>query len=610
MQRAHTAAEDGLIRVMPELLANKIAAGEVVQRPASAAKELVENALDAGASRVEVVIRDSGRTLIQVIDDGCGLSRSDATRCFERHATSKIREIEDLERILTLGFRGEALSSIASVSRVELRTRRREDDDATCVRVDGGVLEDAEPCAAPGGTSISVRQLFYNVPARRSFLKSDSTELKHLIDVVQAAALAHPAVGFVLRSDEAVLFESGADATPDGLSSRVGDLFGFAAGDLVQVDEATSYLHVHGVVGRPSIRRKSRGDQYLFVNRRPVRSPYLDHAVFSAFRGVLPEGTFPFFALFLDIDPRHVDVNVHPAKSEVKFDDERGVYGMLKAVVSRALSIAEGLPRVEAGAPNLLDGSSPSGPLSGPSWKRPPERSADPPGMLSALLYSGAVSEPSQPAPAPELLPSMATEARVGDRPDLRSEGRLWQLQDTYIVAPIRTGLMIVDQHAAHERILYERSLESLDEGFGLSQQLLFPRTVDFSVADFALLGELLTDLKSIGFDVELLSGRTAMIRGVPAGIRTGDEEKILEDVIAQYREFERTERLRGRTNLARSLARRSAIRAGTRLDPQEMRSLIDQLFECSLPYTGPDGSPTLVRIGTEELDRRFGRRR
>lgn len=622
MPRTDSEAEIGVIRVMPEVLANKIAAGEVVQRPASAAKELMENAIDAGASRVEVHVRDAGRTLIQVVDDGCGLAAIDAVRCFERHATSKIRSIEDLERIVTLGFRGEALASIAAVSRVELRSRRREDDHATLVRIEGGVIEETAPCALAGGTSIAVRHLFYNVPARRSFLKSDATELRHVLDAVQQSALAQPGVAFLLRSDDATVLDLPAEQGPGALERRAAAMFAWdASKDLVPVGEETSYLRVHGVVGRPAIRKKSRGDQYLFVNRRPVRSPYLDHAVFSAFRGLLPDGTYPFFALFLDIDPRHVDVNVHPAKSEVKFDDERGVYAMLKAVVQRSLSLAEGLPRFDGDPPNLLAGSPDarrSGDGSGgtdlsrpvrPSFGPPrAERTAEAPGDLSALLYSGEVKDSgSRPA---ELLASDATGARGAGRPEIGGDGRLWQLADTYVIAPLRTGLMIVDQHAAHERILFERSLESLDEGFGLSQQLLFPRTVEFSVADFALLQELLTDLRSIGFDVEPLSGRTALIRGVPAGIRTGDEEMILEDVIAQYREFERSERLRGRTNLARSLARRSAIRAGSRLDPQEMRALIDQLFECSQPYAAPDGSPTLVRIGADELDRRFGRHR
>jgi DNA mismatch repair protein MutL len=614
-----TAIDSGIIHVMPDVLANKIAAGEVIQRPGSAVKELVENAIDAGARRIEVVVKDAGRTLIQIVDDGCGMSPLDARTSFERHATSKIRSIEDLERIRTLGFRGEALASLSAISRVELRTRRQADAQGTCVRVEGGENLRSEPCAAPVGTSVSARQLFFNVPARRAFLKTDATELRHVLDAVQFAALAHPEVAFVLVHDDTELLRVESETGPDALASRVRSLSGHDPGrDLVPVDEETSYLRIHGMVGRPAVRRRARGEQFLFVNGRPVRNRYLEHAVFSAYRGLVPEGSYPWFVLFLDIDPRHVDVNVHPAKAEVKFDDERGVYGMLRAVVSRALSEWEGTPSVDAGLRDLLGG--PTGQVSEPPTERTPGGSSRPdgwagraeaasPGAASELLYGPSTGD-ARPGPggSPAAVPS------VDDADDPEGTGpedvRLWQLQDTYVVTPIRSGLMIVDQYAAHERILYERALQALSDGFGLSQQLLFPRTVELSAADFALIGDLLADLRSLGFDLDRLSGRTVLIRGVPADIRTGDERTVLEEVLEQFRENARIERLGRRENLARSIARRSAIRAGTRLDELEMRALIDQLFQCAQPYAGPDGRPTLVRIPVDELDRRFGRRR
>lgn len=609
MNESTTATEPGIIRVMPHVLANKIAAGEVIQRPASAVKELVENALDAGATRVEVILKDSGRTLIQVVDDGCGMASADARTCFERHATSKIRSIEDLESIRTMGFRGEALASLVAVARVELRTRRDEDKDGTCVTVEGGEDLRVEPCAAPVGTSISARQLFFNVPARRTFLKSDATELRHMVDTVTWQALAHPAVSFLLMHDGAELVRVEGEQGPDALATRIRLLSGHEpVRDLVPVDEETSYLRIHGLAGRAAVRRRSRGDQYLFVNGRPVRNRYLEHAVFSAYRGLVPEGSYPYFVLFLDIDPRHVDVNVHPTKAEVKFDDERGVYGMLRAVVSRALSEWEGTPAADGELHDLLGGgvdrvSEP--PDNGRPGTRAQRHVSTPPGSLSEMLYG-----PSTGGTASMEDGSRPTADEDPDEPDSPDEVRLWQLQDTYVVTPIRSGLMVVDQFAAHERILYERALQALSDGFGLSQQLLFPRTIEFSAADFALVGQLLADLRSLGFDLSPLSGRSVLVRGVPADIRTGDEGTVLEEVLEQYRENVRTERLGGRENLARSIARRSAIRAGTRLDELEMRALIDQLFQCAQPYAGPDGKPTLVRIPVDELDRRFGRRR
>ena len=608
MNASTTAIDGGIIRVLPDVLANKIAAGEGIQRPASAVKELVENAVDAGAGRIDVILKDSGRTLIQVVDDGSGMSPVDARTCFERHATSKIRTIADLEQIRTLGFRGEALASLAAVARVELRTRTAAEPDGTCVRVEGGEDLRVEPCAAPVGTSVSARQLFYNVPARRAFLKTDATELRHAVDVVTWQGLAHPEVAFTLTHDDAELLHLEAGSGPDALGSRVRALSGHdPARDLFPVFEETSYLRVHGLAGRPAVRRRSRGDQFLFVNGRPVHNRYLEHAVFSAYRGLVPEGSYPWFVLFLDIDPRHVDVNVHPAKSEVKFDDERGVYGMLRAVVGRALSEWEGAPSSDVELPDLLgDGG---GQVSEPSRRAMSGgRRGASPGSLSEMLYGPATGESRPGEEAPRTGPGDDDT----DEPEQSGseDGRLWQLKDTYVVTPIRSGLMVVDQFAAHERILYERALHSLSEGFGLSQQLLFPRSVELSVADFALISELLADLRSLGFDLDPLSGRTVLIRGVPAEIRTGDERTILEEVLEQFRENARTERLGGRENLARSMARRSAIRAGTRLDEVEMRALIDQLFQCAQPYAGPDGKPTLVRISVDELDRRFGRSR
>ena len=622
--------DERLIRVMPDTLANKIAAGEVVQRPASALKELVENAIDAGGDQVEVLLKSAGSELIQVIDNGCGMHPDDAVDCFRRHATSKIRSVDDLERLQTLGFRGEALASISAVAQVELRTRRLHDPAGFRVRVDGGATVLAEPCATPAGTSIAVRNLFYNVPARRNFLKTPATEFKHLVETFQFLALANPAIGFTLRHDDNEVYRLPAVPGEDraaALRRRIADLLGKQhAEEALWVEETTSYLSVSGYVSRPEFHRRSRGEQFLFVNGRYVKNRSLDYAVLHAYEDLLPDGAYPFYALFLRLDPRHVDVNVHPTKAEIKFDDERGVYGFLKAVVRKALGTADLTPQLdaEAGASRPaamapFEGAAaptrpaafsvPSAPatVGGTATRVPAGATSarggwEPPGEPSRRLY----------APSPE-----ASEEAAGTNPssvaaeDLEretGEPLLWQLHNRYILTQIRSGLMILDQHAAHERILYERALQSFESGLGMSQQLLFPHTLDFSPADFELLRELMPDLRALGFDLEVFSGRSVVVRGVPADLRPGDERRFLDDLLQQYRSYQQDLHLRGRDNLARSIAHRSAIRPGDRLTEKEMRTLIDQLFLCEMPYASPHGRPTIIKISIDELDKRFGR--
>ena len=605
---------------MPEPLANKIAAGEVVQRPASALKELIENAIDAGAETVEVILKDSGSGLIQVVDDGSGMSREDAVACFRRHATSKIASIEDLERIRTLGFRGEALASIASVAQVELRTKRSTDPAGFCVRMEGGEVVAAEPCATRDGTSVAVRNLFYNVPARRNFLKTPATELRHCVETFQLLALSNPHIAFTLHHDDLEMYRVPADREGDWmerLQGRIRSLYDTeTASRLAPVEEQTSYLTVRGFVGEPELARKSRGDQFLFVNGRYVRSRSLDHAIFSAYQDLVAEGSYPFFALFLSLDPARVDVNVHPTKAEVKFDDDRGIYNFLKSIVRKGLGSALLTPQVESGNGHPPLANAPQSfrtrPHGGP-WRDAyradsddlaVSRSMEPfrttggrtfggetAGDLSERLFTGRSQQPGR-----------EEHAQASD------DTLLWQLHDAYILTQIRSGLMILDQNAVHERILYERALQNMDSGLGLSQQLLFPETVEFSQADFELLKELMPDLRALGFDLETFSGRSVVVRGVPADIRSGDERTVLEEVLEQYKSNRERVKVGSRENLAKSIARRSAIRPGARLSPKEMRALIDQLFACEMPYACPQGRPTIVKIPIEELEKRFSR--
>ena len=640
---------------MPETLANKIAAGEVVQRPASVAKELIENALDAGARHIDVILKSAGSELIQVVDDGGGMTPEDAVTCFKRHATSKIQDASDLERIATFGFRGEALASIASVAHVELRTKQVDADAGTLIRVEGGVTAANEPCATANGTSIAVRNLFYNVPARRNFLKSPATEFKHVVDTFQVMALANPDVGFRLVHDDAEVVQVPPVDDTDrhrALFRRIRALLGddFAT-RTYRVEETTSYLSVRGVIGHSDFNRRTRGDQYLFVNGRHVKSRYIDHAVTSAYEGLLPDGSFPFFALFLQLDPRHIDVNVHPTKAEIKFDDERGVYAFVKSVVRRTLGKEHLTPQMDeasamggsafgrsfdatqsgtrpfdarpfedrpfearpfaAGASGTSPSAKPFLPTPSPGSdgsfgdgaraERPSWHPSESPGELSARLYGG-------PFDSTPVEMSDAASPTTDDAAGPQDDRLLWQLHEKYILTQIKSGLMVLDQNAAHERVLYEQALQSMENGMGLSQQLLFPHTVEFSAPDFELFKELIDDFRSLGFDVEPFSGRSVVIRGVPAEIRAGDERTVLRDILDQYKAYRQGLQIKGKENLAKSIARRSAIRPGVRLTTKEMRGLIDQLFDCEMPYACPHGRPTLIKIPIEELDKRFGR--
>ncbi|MEM1093946.1 MAG: DNA mismatch repair endonuclease MutL [Bacteroidota bacterium] len=624
---------DQIIHVLPETLANKIAAGEVVQRPASAAKELIENAIDAGAGAITLVLKRAGSELIQVIDDGCGMSRPDAETAFRRHATSKVRAADDLERIYTLGFRGEALASMAAVAQVEMKTKRAQDATGVRVQIDGGSLVQIEPCATPRGTSIAIRNLFYNVPARRNFLKTPATEFKHLVETFQFLALSHPRIGFTLLHDDNEVYrlQSRVDASwAEAMPQRIVELLGDNYQDMfVPVEETTSYLSIRGFVGLPTFTRRSRSDQYLFVNDRYIKSRYLNKAVAQGYGTLLPEGSYPFFSLFLSLDPRHVDVNVHPTKAEVKFDDERGIYAFLQSVVRKAIGQHLLTPQV-----NPREETSPSLPSTGIQVTRPTATPfsvgrVDTPTGTSRSKTSWSSNAARQGAggardwerlyqnpleSAKEQTEERASIASAATKPSLAHQqtadgALLWQLHDRYILTQIHSGLMVIDQNAAHERILYERALQSMANGFGLSQQLLFPQTFDFSPADYALVRELWADLQALGFELEEFGGRSVVARGVPVEIRPGDERTVLEDLLEQYKSYHQAGgTLKVRENLARSLARKSAIPVGKRLQEKEMRSLVDQLFQCSAPATCPNGRLTLFELSRDELDKRFGR--
>jgi DNA mismatch repair protein MutL len=609
-------------------IANQISAGEVVQRPESAVKELVENAVDSGADHITVILGKSGKALIQVIDNGSGMGEADALLAFERHATSKISEFEDLERIHTFGFRGEALPSIASVSKVEIKTRREEDELATMLRIEGGSLEEQTKVQAPLGTSVSVKNLFFNTPARRQFMKSDQTEYRHIANTVQRYILSHPDVHFTFISDGSAVYDIPAAPLPERIKHLFGDK---VASSLIEVSEDTDLLTVSGFVGRPNFAKRSRGDQFLFVNGRYITSRMLNHAIFSTYENMIESGEFPMYMIFLNVNPKEVDVNVHPSKLEVKFNNERNIYTILNTVIRQSLFKHDLTPNL-----NFQDDIRQSGDFDRTRLSQPEERMHSPqPKYDSYASLAGSADAQGRPV-APqqgerldadgvsELFESIERQAdgsplQAGDKSEgetiiMPSEQPLsetqfvWQLHNKYIFTTIKSGLMIIDQHVAHERILYEKGLHALQHSSPFSQQLLFTHSFRVTPGDFSLLEELLPDLRAMGFVISLSAPNFVNVEAVPQDVRVGKEESILEEMIEQYKEYDASGVFDERHNIAASYGCRAAIKAGDKLSPQEIQSLIDQLFATSNPYVCPHGRPVIIKLSLEDLDKRFGR--
>ncbi len=606
-----------VIRLLPDHVANQIAAGEVVQRPASVVKELLENSVDSGATRIVLVVKDAGRTLVQVTDDGKGMGPNDARMCFERHATSKIRLADDLSAIRTKGFRGEALASIAAIAQVELRTREHDQELGTRVLIEGSRVRIQEPIAAPAGTTISVRSLFYNVPARRQFLKSDGVELKHVMEEFHRVALAHPRISFQLINNDHEEFNMPAAPPGSPLSAaqrqRIVHLFGRKYDErLVPVEESTEMVKVTGFIGKPEFAKRSRGEQYFFVNDRYIRSNYLEHSLRRAYDELVARENYPSWFLFIELDPAQIDINIHPTKTEIKFRDDRMIYAIVHAAARRALGRFNIVPSLdfepEPALMGALSGTAAAGPSPAvPAWRpqdlgvftAPPRQN---PEGWQQLFDTGA---PPSPATAPpeqgRIMPSRVLVEETGDRP-------VFQLHGTYIIAQLRSGFMVVDQSRAHERILYERNMQSLEKGAGLTQIELFPRNLELSATDHTMVEELLPDLRSMGLDLRPLSGRTMQVVGMPAEAAGEDPEKLLQHVLEQVRNEKSALRNERHAALARGMARSTAMRGGKTLASKEMHDLIDRLFACEMPYLTPGGKPVLITFGLDELAERFER--
>lgn len=612
----------GRIKILPENLANKIAAGEVVQRPESVVKELLENSIDAEAQNIELIIKQAGKSLIQVCDDGTGMTEEDAIICVQKHATSKISTLSDLEAIKTLGFRGEALSSIAAVSQLEIRTQTAQQEIGTLIRIEkeGEILK--EKVSANKGTCVSVKNLFYNTPARRKFLKSDATELKHIIDTFNRAALANPEINFKFFNNDSLVNDYKAGT----LEARIAQIFADNMLDaLIPVEEKTEYLSLYGYIGKPSIFRKSKGDQYLFLNRRFVINKHINHAVFTAFENILEKGDYPFFVLFMEIDPSKVDVNIHPSKLEVKFDDEKDVYNFVLAVIKKSIGSHDLVPTM-----SFTGSESPEEKLSFNAFT--PVTKNDFSDRPVFPKSTGARREKISDEDIELVFSSLATNVIKKEKSDFtpeitESETRqeyklekktsasdenepsfIIQLHNKYILSQIKSGLMIIDQHVAHERILYEKALSRLETDIPFSQQLLFPITIQFDPASYEILKELNSYLQKLGFQLKFSSRYYVTIEGVPEDIKSGSEERIIKEFIEEFKTNQLEKKLEEKDNIAKSYSCKTAIKAGDKLSESEMRLLIDQLFATSMPYVCPHGRPIVIKISLEEFDRRFGR--
>jgi DNA mismatch repair protein MutL len=598
-----------IIQLLPDSIANQIAAGEVVQRPASAVKELLENSIDAGGKNIQLIVKDAGKSLLQIIDDGAGMSETDARMSLERHATSKIRKAEDLFTIRTMGFRGEALASIAAVSQLEMKTRTADKELGTLLVVEASEVKKQELAACEKGTSIAVKNLFYNIPARRNFLKSNPVELRHIIDEFQRLALAHADIAFSFVQGDEMIYDLPVGKTPS-LSQRIINLFGKSYQEqLAPCQEETEYVKVTGFVGKPEFARKTRGEQFLFVNKRFIRSNYLNHAVMNAFEGLMPESSFPFYVIFIEIDPKHIDVNVHPTKTEIKFDDERAVYAVVRAAVRQSLGAHNLAPtidfREDVNVMNKLGNTSTDAARevyfderfqsslnrsNQQNWEKLFE------GEVSSKLYQPEVTQAS-----------MKMEHEPAHVNPIE-EKILTQLHDKFILRQVKSGMMIVDQQRAHERILFEKFIEDLKYKSAATQQSLFPKTIAFPAADFALIMEMEQEIQALGFRFEVFGKNTLLVNGVPANLKYVSEKQLFEGLIDQFKHNQSELSLPLQENLARALAKRAAVKAGHKLEKEEMQELLNALFSCKTPNYSPDGKPTFYIFELSRLEGYFNR--
>lgn len=609
-----------IIKLLPDSVANQIAAGEVIQRPASVVKELVENAVDAGSSAIGIYIKDAGRTSIQIIDNGCGMSATDARMAFERHATSKIRDAKDLFSIRTLGFRGEALASIAAIAEVKLRSKRIEDELGSEIDIAASEVIGQEPVNCPNGTNFQVRNLFYNTPARRKFLKANTTELKHIISEFQRVALTHPEIEFTLQHNGVEVY----NLPMSNFRQRISNVFGKSINQqLVPINADTSIVKISGFIGKPETAKKSAGEQFFFVNQRYIRHPFLHRAVMKAYEQLLPSDVLPSYFIYFEVDPESIDINIHPTKTEVKFEDEQSIFQILVASLKESLGKFNIVPTLDFSIdtsieiPVLRKDEEVRQPTIdiNPNYNPFNEESSYPkhtyqPDYRGAenlkhweKLYSG-LEQTSQSSFETE---SHTQKPLFSETEESRSDNFIntFQLKNKYILTPVKSGLMIIDQKRAHERILFERYLGMIHNQRGLVQRSLFPESVEFTEPEMACLKDLMDDLYSLGFDLQIVGDARVQISGYPADVTMGSSALLQSIVSSCLTEAPNIETDR-KEQIAREMAQASAISYGKILSHEEMKDIVDHLFACEMPNFSPSGKTIISILNLDEIEKRF----
>lgn len=589
------------IALLPDHVANQIAAGEVIQRPASVVKELLENAVDAQAQTIQLIIKDAGKTLIQVIDDGMGMNSTDIRLAFERHATSKINVADDLFALDTKGFRGEALASIAAIANVETHTRAAEDEVSHFLKIEGSKVIDQTLSTQPKGTSIAVKSLFYNIPARRNFLKSDNVELRHVIDEFQRVALAHPEIKFLFYNNGSELF----DLPPVSLRKRICGIFGSKWDkQLVPSEEATTLAQLKGFVVKPEFTKKTRGQQFFFVNNRFIKSPFLHHAVTTAFEGLLRPGYHPGYFLYLAVDPKTIDINIHPTKTEIKFEEEQSIYAILRSAVKHSLGVFQVMPMLDFDHSTNLDvpyafkEKVPSPPPIEVDSSFNPFHTQDTPTKKQKEAWTDVLSgvqieSTSQPIQKEALM-------------QVPQSTRVFQLFLKYIVCPLQTHMLLIDQARAHQRVLYERFLSSITDKKGLSQQLLFPIAIELNPQQVEVYHQNKDILESLGFQIKLKKDKILEILGNPEHCPASKIEELIETLLLDAGEERSVEHLSQADQIAKTLAKSLAIKSGEPLESEEQQSLLDDFFGCKETSISPFNKPIFITLEKTEIEQKL----
>ncbi|GAB3719410.1 DNA mismatch repair endonuclease MutL [Flavobacterium koreense] len=613
-----------IIQLLPDHVANQIAAGEVVQRPASVVKELLENAVDAGATDIKLIIKDAGKSLVQVIDNGKGMSVTDSRLCFERHATSKIRQAEDLFSLHTKGFRGEALASIAAIAHVEMKTKQEQDELGTHIIIEGSKFISQDPSVLPKGTSFAVKNLFFNIPARRNFLKSETVEFRHIVDEFQRVALAHPNIYFTMYHNGSEMF----NLPNSNYRQRIVNVFSGKTNEkLVPIQEETEIVTIEGFVGKPEFAKKNRGEQFFFVNDRFIKSGYLHHAVMAAYEGLLPNGSQPTYFIYLNVPPNTIDINIHPTKTEIKFDDEHALYAILRSTIKHSLGQFNVAPVLDFDRdPNLdtpyqyqnktaeyptvqVDSTfnpfadeKPSKQFSGGSNSYKKQEVA---GSNWESLYVGLKNDTSE-VETFSFESEEVTASLFDEKEEEQTINRTYQIHKKYIVSPIKSGMVIMDQGRAHQRILYEQFLTNMTVHQASSQQLLFPLQMYFSNNELKLIAELQPSLENTGFVFEAFDTDSIHISGIPVNTTESEISMVLEQLLSDLQDGIPDSSFSQNDTIAKSMAKSLAVKTGTYLTEKEQENLVNNLFACKEPNVSPFQKPTFITMRVEDIDKRF----